>query len=125
MNRKAFGKRGEEAAKKYLEAKGYTVLEMNYRTRLGEIDLIARQDETIVFIEVKTRHSTRYGLPRESVTYSKQLTYGKLALQYLQHKGWLNRPARFDVLDILYCNQKPEFHHIINAFEFQNKRYFF
>lgn len=65
------GKKGEDAATEFLRKKGYKILERNFRTQFGEVDLIAREDNVLVFIEVKTRQSTKYGMPEESVTPRK------------------------------------------------------
>ena len=70
--RAQLGRRGEEVAAAFLERQGYTILERNFRLRQGEIDLIAAKDETVAFVEVKTRRTLDYGLPSEAVTYTKQ-----------------------------------------------------
>lgn len=110
------GKEGEELAKKFLNKKGYKIIEQNYKTPIGEIDIIARDRETLVFIEVKTRESLEFGMPFEAVNYTKRNKISKVALSYL--KRFKETPAcRFDVLSICYKNNKPEFELIRDAFE--------
>ena len=72
MNNKHLGDRGESYAEDYLRRQGYRILTRNYRTKIGEIDLIADDHGTLVFIEVKTRSSVRYGIPSEAVNYKKK-----------------------------------------------------
>lgn len=92
------GKDGEKAVKALLEDKGYKILETNYRTRYGEIDIIASVERTLVFVEVKTRVSMNCGIPQEAVNYRKQQRIRKLAVEYLSkpgHERYLD--LRFDV----------------------------
>jgi putative endonuclease len=116
-DRKTLGNQGEAAALSFLQNRGFIVLETNYRTRLAEIDIICKDDDTICFIEVKTRRSLTKGLPRESVTYSKQKKIILGASFYLKETKQLNCRVRFDVVEILV--QKDEFHInlIKNAFQ--------
>ncbi len=95
------GNGGEDLAVRYLQDKGYKILSRNFKTKLGEIDIIARENKTIVFVEVKTRKSDYFGLPREAVTASKQRKIRMVATQYLKLHGGLNQECRFDVIDIL------------------------
>ena len=108
----SLGVSGEQQAKKYLIKQGYKVLETNYKTVLGEIDIIAKKDGFIVFVEVKTRSNTKFGLPRESVTPYKQNKIRTVATYYLKVKNMLNFNVRFDVIDIL----NGELTHITNCF---------
>ena len=112
-----FGKSAEDLAAKVLKAKGYKILERNYKNRFGEIDIIAQQEGVICFIEVKARHSLNLGFPQEAVTFSKQRQICRVAVSYLKSKKLLERPARFDVLALLYANSKPEVSLITDAFE--------
>ncbi len=98
--KKFLGKRGEVAAAKYLEKEGYDILEKNYKTHIGEIDLIGMDGETICFIEVKTRTTSDYGTPAEAVNEKKQEKYYLVASEYLVHKGKADSPCRFDVVEI-------------------------
>jgi putative endonuclease len=76
---------------------GYRILERNYRCPLGEVDIIARDGNTIVFVEVKTRTSERFGSPQAAIGPQKQKRMTAIALYYLKGQGWLGKPARFDV----------------------------
>ena len=100
--RKATGRSGENIAAQHLEQQGYTILERNYRLRIGEVDIIARDGEYLVFIEVKTRRSRKFGSPFEAVDVRKQQKIVKIASAYLQGK---ERPVRFDVVAV-HLNEK-------------------
>jgi putative endonuclease len=91
------GARGEESVSAYLLEQGYRILERNFRCPLGEMDIIARDGGTIVFVEVKTRSSRRFGTPQEAIDLRKQRRMTAIALFYLKGRGWLGEPARFDV----------------------------
>ena len=113
MNKRAFGGAGENEARAFLEGKGARVLEMNYRRPTGEIDIIARQGKTLLFVEVKRRSSLRYGRPAEAVNRAKQAHILRTALMYLQENRLTDAPMRFDVIEVL-----PDgIHHIENAFD--------
>jgi putative endonuclease len=93
------------------------VLERRYRRRFGEIDLIAEQGERLVFVEVKTRRGAGYGTPAEAVTPRKRHRIALVALAYLQQRGWLERPCRFDVVEVLVGpDDGRRVHHIPDAF---------
>ena len=95
---------GEDLACKYLQAKGYTILERNFRCRrFGEIDIVASKAGVLSFIEVKTRSSQRYGKPAESVTLAKQRKIYRVAQYYLQCAGLMSRipMLSFDVIEII------------------------
>jgi putative endonuclease len=111
----SIGTEGEDAAVAFLKKKGYRILHRNYHTPLGELDIIAKDDKTIVFIEVKTRSNNTFGQPFEAVTNKKQVKLKHLALFFLKHHN-INCPARFDVVSILQCGTEYEVSHIINAF---------
>lgn len=114
------GKKGEERAIDLLKDNGYKILVRNYKTKLGEIDIIASDKGTICFIEVKTRQSERFGLPIEAISASKQRQISKVALTYLKEKKLLDKKARFDVVSILYSQDTPRLDLIKNAFELNN-----
>ena len=95
------GNLGEDFAADYLEKEGYTILERNYATKLGEIDIIAQKDNFIAFVEVKARSEDCMYAPREAVTFSKQQKICKAAMLYKMRKGFNARP-RFDVFEIIY-----------------------
>lgn len=116
-----FGKAAENAAARFLKAKGYKILELNYKTKFGEIDIIAQQEGVICFLEVKARHSLNLGVPQEAVSTSKQRQISKVAVYYLKSNNLLDRPARFDVLALLYVNSQPEISLITDAFELNTK----
>lgn len=113
----ASGKIGEEFAINFLKENGYKILVRNYRTGLGEIDIIAQDKDTICFVEVKIRRSDRFGLPQESILKSKQSKICRLALKFLKENNLLYRRARFDVVSIQYLEDRPRPNLIKNAFE--------
>ncbi len=97
-NKREVGGRYEEKAKAYLESLGFSILEQNYRCRLGEIDLIGREDGYLVFIEVKHRKNTRYGYPEEAVHRRKQQTISRVSDVYRMQHRLGEIPMRFDVV---------------------------
>ncbi len=118
--RTVIAKIGESAAAEYLKAHGYQILAQNYRFRRGEIDLIVKQGDRIVFVEVKTRRSLKFGLPQYAVTLKKQRQISKIALAYLQKKNLMNAPCRFDVIAIHLSPQLEVLHleQIQSAFDY-------
>ncbi|MEJ2039725.1 MAG: YraN family protein [Desulfosarcinaceae bacterium] len=114
---KAYGLDSEKLAVGHLRKKGYKILERNYRTRLGEIDIIARHKDVLVFVEVKARRSLRYGHPKLAVTPAKQRTLSRVALAYLKDNGGLNTRARFDVVTVLNLDDRAQIEIFPNAFE--------
>lgn len=106
------GVKGEVLAKQYLLKNHYKILECNFVCELGEIDIIAKQKNIIVFVEVKSRASLKFGYPRESVTSTKQQKIRNVASVYLIKNNLTKSDCRFDVIDIL----NEEITHIINAF---------
>lgn len=98
--RQALAREGERAAELALRRAGLTVLERRFRVRLGEIDLIARKGELLVFVEVKTRRGTGYGPPAHAVTAVKRRRMARVAEVYLQRTGCATRPCRFDVVEV-------------------------
>lgn len=114
----SLGEQGEKLAVKHLKKKGYAIRARNFRTRLGEVDIIAADGDYVVFVEVKTRSSTRFGMPFEAVTVAKQKQLSKVALEYLAQHNLTESPARFDVVSILISDgAKPAIELIKNAFE--------
>lgn len=99
--KKRLGERGEDAAASYLERCGMTIAERNWRVPVGEVDLVALDEGTLVLVEVKTRRTVAKGTPDDAVTPAKQRKYRKLAQAYLQHAGLSETPVRFDVISIL------------------------
>ena len=115
-NRRSLGDRGEDLAAAALKKQGYKILERNYRTPLGEIDLICRHREVLVFVEVKTRTSNRFGPGQDAVHYNKQARLRKLADYYLKHKRLGEVEVRFDVVGILWGEGEPKIEVIQGAF---------
>lgn len=113
---KLLGKEGEDRAARFLEKRGYRILERNYSTRSGEIDLIALHDGAVAFVEVKTRTSSAYGAPELAVTPRKQQRMVKAALGYIKQKKLHQVPCRFDVVAIS-SEREQEVELIQNAFE--------
>ena len=103
------GKFGESVAALYLEKQGYQVIEKNFRCRLGEVDIICKKNNQIVFVEVKTRTSDQYGAPSEAVTKDKVGKIRKVAALYMMSEKITNYQVKFDVMEILL-------NHIENAF---------
>ncbi len=113
----SFGKHGEEIAAAFLRNKGYRIVTRNYRLKSGEIDIICTDGCTHVFVEVKTRKPSPFGLPIEAVNKRKQHQISCTALAYLSRNRLLDEPARFDVMGIIAHPSGPEITHVIGAFE--------
>ena len=107
------GKIGEDAVVEYLENSGYEILERNFHSRFGEIDIIAKKEKCIMFVEVKTRKSVNYGTPAEFVTSAKMKKIIKTAVLYLENTDC---EMRFDVAEVYLKNGKCEIKYIENAF---------
>lgn len=105
--RQALGLEGETRACRALEACGYRVLARRYRTRAGEIDVVAAHDGVVVFVEVKTRRGGAFGGPAASVTAQKQRRVAAMASDYLARHGLHGRPVRFDVVCLAYGPSGP------------------
>lgn len=110
------GRRGEELAASFLKKKGYRILEKNYRTKMGEIDIICKDGRTLVFVEVKTRRNDAFGSPGDSVGYGKQKKISRTAELYLARLKD-EASARFDVVEVMVDGAKPEINHIVDAFD--------
>jgi putative endonuclease len=100
MEKKEVGKKGEDLAHRFLKKNGYRIIERNYVCKMGEMDIIAREKDTLVFVEVKTRTSTAYGPPELAVNAAKQRQLSKVALNFLEEKKLQDAKARFDVVAI-------------------------
>ena len=116
-NKYETGLTGQHAAENFLLGKGYVILDRNYRIKTGEIDLVAKDGEYIVFIEVKFRKSIEYGLPREAVGWAKQKRIVNTALHYLARHHLTDCDIRFDVVEILEQHGQLYASHIENAFD--------
>ncbi|HEV3168532.1 MAG TPA: YraN family protein [Isosphaeraceae bacterium] len=110
------GDQGERAAARYLRRQGMRIILRSYRTPYGEIDLVAREADTLVFVEVKAR---RHGTPAEAVTTEKQRRLTLAALHFLKRHGLLEQPCRFDVVAIVWPqgSHTPQIEHARSAFE--------
>lgn len=115
MNTKIKGRTGEDVACAYLKKKKYEIIERNFTTNVGEIDIVAAHDGYVVFVEVKARRSTEYGAPSEAVTYFKQRKISQVASQFLSKYRKLNFPVRFDVIEVYMDTMTVN--HIENAFD--------
>ncbi|TVY08800.1 YraN family protein [Paenibacillus cremeus] len=101
LSKKQLGALGEAAAEQYLRKLGYTIIGRNWRCRSGEIDLIAEEGDTLIFVEVRTRSSSsQFGTPAESVDFRKQRQVTETAQVYLLQKKQYDRPIRFDVISV-------------------------
>lgn len=110
--RRVFGNEAEQFAARYLQKKGLTILNWQYKTNTGEIDLVARDGDEIVFVEVKARRSQRFGYPEEAVTAAKLRKIEAVALQYLEHHQLDDVPYRVDVVAIELDQIPPRVTHI-------------
>jgi putative endonuclease len=117
MEKKELGKKGEEKAIRFLKKRGYRIIEKNYVCKMGEMDIIAREKDTLAFIEVKTRTSTEFGPPQLAVTEFKQRQLSKVALNFLKEKNIEDMKARFDVVAILLAPEGEEIELIRDAFD--------
>ena len=114
MNNIEKGRLGEEIALKYIISKGGTIVEKNYRTKMGETDLIAKMNGELVFIEVKSRSNINYGYPCEAVNYKKKRKITNVAKYYILDNSLEDISVRFDVIEIYLTDKK--INHIVNAF---------
>ena len=112
-DKRTTGINGEKTAEKYLKNNKYKILDCNYHSRFGEIDIIAKKDDFIIFAEVKARNNNSLGEPREAVTYSKQSKIIKTAEFYILEKR-IDLQPRFDVIEVFTDTE--EINHIENAF---------
>ncbi len=116
---KPLGVRGEAAAARFLKRRGYKIVARGDRLKPGEIDLVAVDRQTVVFVEVKTRESAEAGQPAEAVDAAKQRRLTRAAVAYLKRHGLLECPARFDVVAVTWPagQRRPAIEHFVNAFE--------
>lgn len=113
--RKATGQQGEVLAAVYLSQKGYRVLERNWRCTTGELDIVAEDKATLVFVEVRTRRGQRFGRAEESITPTKQIRLIELAQAYLQEKSPAHTSWRIDVIAVQLGPGAPQINHLENA----------
>lgn len=114
--KKDLGKIGEAVAVRYLRRQGYKILERNFRLRGGEIDIVARDGEQLVFVEVKTRSSNNQEFLRTSVNKGKEKRLSKTASYYLMKKKYGGLTSRFDVIFVVGSDGRLRIEHIKNAF---------
>ena len=112
-----FGKTGEDLACRELEHRGYAIVARRYRCRHGELDIIARDGETVVFVEVKTRHDRAFGQAAEAVGFVKRRRMARLAMDYVLRHHLTNRPCRFDVVAIHFDRDRPVIEVFRHAFD--------
>ncbi|MBI2186271.1 MAG: YraN family protein [Acidobacteria bacterium] len=115
-SRQSLGKIGEDLACGELRRRGYAILARRYRTRYGELDIVARQTETIVFVEVKARSDETFGGGGAAVTGWKQQRIVRMATDYLARHGLLDAPCRFDVVTVQFDTGRPRVEVITHAF---------
>jgi len=110
---------GEDISENHLKNLGYRIIEKNFRCKCGEIDLIAKNKGYICFIEVKTRYGTNFGMPSESVTFSKQNKICKTAQIYISRRNIIDSNFRFDVMEVILNSNNNDFlvNHIEDAFQ--------
>ena len=115
MNKRRFGIIGEKIAQGYLVNKGYEILETNFYTKRGEIDIIAKNDKCIIFIEVKTRTTLKFGTPAMAINYTKKKHIRNVAKTFLHLHRLNNSEVRFDVIEVFINEGKCEINHIEGA----------
>jgi len=117
LARQILGKLGEDLAAAELERRGYVITARRYRTRCGEIDIVAEQDDVLVFVEVKTRENAEFGTAAEAVTWRKQRKLTRMANDYLTRERVVDRPCRFDVVTVMLDQPEPAIEVYENAFD--------
>ena len=115
MYNKRIGYIGEEIASNYLKKNNYIIIERNYRCKSGEIDIVAKEKNTIIFIEVKTRTNKKYGMPIDAVNKIKQKHLASAINYYLYNKRVLDSDVRFDVIEVILENSRFSINHIKNC----------
>ena len=111
------GMQAQQQAENYLINKGYSILERNYRIRTGEVDIIAKHNSYVIFVEVKFRRGASFGLPREAVGNTKQRRIVHTAMHYISVRNINDRDFRFDVVEVTAKNGQVQINHIENAFD--------
>ena len=115
ITRKKFGDKGEESAVNFLFSNGYEVLERNYRFGRGEVDIIAQHNNSLIFVEVKTRKNSNYGYPESFLSEAQQERIHLAAEEYVLQKAWQGE-VRFDIISILWDGNEPALDHFEDAF---------
>ena len=117
VDRKGYGDEGEEAAVRFLEARGYRVRERNYSCRHGELDVVAEHGDTVCFVEVRMRSTAVWGDPAHTVSFAKQRRVVKSALHYLLTQRLRDRMIRFDVISVVGRGERATVEHLPGAFD--------
>ena len=117
MDRQHTGRLGEQLAADYLKRNDYDIIDRNFGTRFGEIDIIAKQKNTIIFVEVKTRSGDRFGTPEEAITKDKQKKLRSMAEYFLLNKKPVYENWQIDVIGIELCGSRAKLRHLKNAVE--------
>lgn len=115
--RLSLGRWGEQQAARYLRRRLYRIVEMNYRCRGGEIDIVARRGKTLAFVEVKTRSSQQFGAGQDAVTVRKQQQISRAAHHFLLEHPHEDHELRFDVIAVHVAGGRTEIDHLVNAFD--------
>ena len=111
IEKQKLGRKGEDIARRYLQRKGYGILETNWTYEKAEIDIIAEKNDLVVFVEVKTRSDTNYGEPEDAVGDSKEKNMMLAAEEYIELMG-IQKEIRFDIISIVLADGAPRIHHI-------------
>ena len=114
--RSTLGRSGEDLAASLYRNAGFRILERNYRVPEGEVDVVAGRGSTLVFCEVKTRRSDRWGAPVEAVSWKKQARLRRLAARWMRERGAGDAEVRFDVVSVVVRDGRPEITHFPDAF---------
>ncbi|NLV17011.1 MAG: YraN family protein [Syntrophomonadaceae bacterium] len=114
--KREIGRRAEELAVEHLIGQRYVIIERNFRCRWGEIDIICRKDGVLVFVEVRSKRSERFGSPEESINYNKMSKIRKTAFEYLNERNLRIKEIRFDFIGIDFQSRQPIIKHIEGAF---------
>lgn len=123
MNKQILGEKGEDMAAAFLKKEGYKIVEQNYRTPFGEIDIIAYDGSALVFIEVKARKNPTFAVPQLAVNRKKQQHIVKSAMSYISSKRIKDKGLRFDVIAISIFDETKKIELFKNAFEPDNMRF--
>ena len=119
-HRQSLGKRGEDLACAELEKLGYVIVDRRFRTRCGEIDIVARDGGVLVFVEVRARSGSRFGTPFESVTWQKRQRISRMAASYLCAKRMAGTACRFDVVAVVEQQGTPTVELVKGAFDMES-----
>lgn len=120
-NRVQVGKTGEDLACRELERRGYAIVARRYRRRAGELDIVARDGPTTVFVEVKARFDRTFGAAEESVGSVKRRRIVRMALEYVTEHRLADRPCRFDVVTVYFGSGRPKIEVFQNAFDLSSR----